>query len=457
MPNPQTAGTPFVARLVACGTAALCLGLPSALAAAQDAIQDTPAAETDQAVPVESGVDALRVYLDCDFRCDSEYLRQEITFVNYVRDRRDAQVHVLVTREGTAGGGQAFTFAFLGLEEFAGQDDELMYYTTQDDTDDDERRGFAQIFQLGLMRYAARTALSDQLEIVYRDAVGERQQLGAHPEDDPWNFWVFRVRFNTRVEGEDLETSKQFGGSVSANRTTDNWKINLGVNIDYDEDNFELSDGRTLIDVSRRNSITSRFIKTLGDHMGVGFGGSANTSTFRNVDLAWRLAPAFQFNFFPYSESTRRELTLTYSVGYNDYDYFEQTIFDKFEETRVDHAARISLDTNQPWGDAGLSYEFSQFLDNGGQWRSVFFGNVEYRLFRGFFLNFFGSASSVRDQIFLARRGVTDSEILLRRRELATDFEYNFRIGFTYSFGSIYNNVVNSRFDGAAGGFIRTF
>jgi hypothetical protein len=63
----------------------------------------------------------------------------------------------------------------------------------------------------------------------------------------------------------------------------------------------------------------------------------------------------------------------------------------------------------------------------------------------------------VRDQIFLARRGVTDSEILLRRRELATDFEYNFRIGFTYSFGSIYNNVVNSRFDGAAGGFIRTF
>jgi hypothetical protein len=87
----------------------------------------------------------------------------------------------------------------------------------------------------------------------------------------------------------------------------------------------------------------------------------------------------------------------------------------------------------------------------------VLFGNVEYRLFRGFFLNIFGTFSRVRDQIYLARGGVTDEEILLRRRDLATDSEYNFRIGFTYAFGSIYNNVVNSRFDGAAGGFIRTF
>jgi len=51
--------------------------------------------------------DALRVFLDCDRGCDFDYLRQEITFVNYVRDRRDAQVHVLITRERTAAGGQA--------------------------------------------------------------------------------------------------------------------------------------------------------------------------------------------------------------------------------------------------------------------------------------------------------------------------------------------------------------
>ncbi len=56
----------------------------------------------------QTGAEGLRVFLDCG-PCDDDYLRQEITFVNYVRDRPDAQVHVLVTREGTGGGGRAWT------------------------------------------------------------------------------------------------------------------------------------------------------------------------------------------------------------------------------------------------------------------------------------------------------------------------------------------------------------
>ena len=306
------------------------------------------------------------------------------------------------------------------------------------------------------MRYVARTPLADRIEVSYQGVSGE-QQVSAQPEDDPWNFWVFRVRANTEVEVEDLETSKEFGGSLTANRTTDAWKINLGVYADYDEDSFEFSDGRKLKDVSRNNAFTTRFIKTVGEHMGVGFGGSAVTTTFLNQDLTWRVAPAFQYNFFPYSESTRRELTVTYAIGFSDFNYNEITIFDKLGETRVDQSARLSLDTNQPWGDAGVSYEFSQFLDELSQSHQVVYGNVEYRLFRGFFLNISGALSRVRDQIYLKRGGVTDEQILLRRRELATDSEYRFRVGFTYAFGSIYNNVVNSRFDGASGGFIRAF
>ncbi|MYD86469.1 MAG: hypothetical protein F4Y14_10020, partial [Acidobacteria bacterium] len=58
-----------------------------------------------------NGADLLRVFLDCG-PCDDEYLRREIAFVNYVRDRRDAQVHVLVTRENTGGGGDAWTLDF---------------------------------------------------------------------------------------------------------------------------------------------------------------------------------------------------------------------------------------------------------------------------------------------------------------------------------------------------------
>ena len=42
--------------------------------------------------------DFLRMFLDCPtFFCDMDFFRRQIGFVDYVRDRRDADVHVLVT------------------------------------------------------------------------------------------------------------------------------------------------------------------------------------------------------------------------------------------------------------------------------------------------------------------------------------------------------------------------
>ena len=409
-----------------------------------------------QAEQPANGADALRIFLDCDF-CDFDFLRREITYVNYVRNREDAQVHVLVTIEGTGGGGRAYTIDFVGLDEFSGTDDQLSYFSTQDDTDDQIRQGLAQMLQLGLVQYAAETPLADQLTVTHRRPAGSAPTSAAQPEDDPWNFWVFRTRVSTRLEAEESETSKNFNGSFSGNRITDNWKINLGVNVNYNEDVFELSDGGQFINVRRNNALTGRFIRSVGEHFGVGFGGSAVTSTFRNQDLSLHVAPAIQYNFYPYSESTRRQLTLTYSLGYSSFDYEEPTIFDKSSERRPNHNAILSLDMNEPWGESAVTFEYAQFLDDASKYRAVVFGRLEIRLFRGFSLNIRGDSSLVRDQIFLPRRGVTDEEILVRRRQLATDYEYSIRVGFTYSFGSIYNNIVNSRFAGSSGGFIRSF
>jgi hypothetical protein len=78
-------------------------------------------------VPPTAG---LRVFLDCeddsdgdcDDACDFDYLRQQATFVDYVRDPRDAQVHVLVTTQPTAGEGCEYRLEFIGRERFAGTD-----------------------------------------------------------------------------------------------------------------------------------------------------------------------------------------------------------------------------------------------------------------------------------------------------------------------------------------------
>ena len=80
-------------------------------------------AATQQQQPADR-TDALRVFLDCN-RCDENYLRTEITFINYVRDRTTAELHVLVTTQGTSGGGTEFTLKFIGLGRFQGVDHQL--------------------------------------------------------------------------------------------------------------------------------------------------------------------------------------------------------------------------------------------------------------------------------------------------------------------------------------------
>ncbi|MEK9136323.1 MAG: hypothetical protein AAB393_04315, partial [Bacteroidota bacterium] len=76
---------------------------------------------------------AIRVYLDCS-GCDREHVKSEITFVNYVRDRHDAQVHILITTQRTGSGGREYTHTFIGQQEFTGKDDTLKFVSKESDT-----------------------------------------------------------------------------------------------------------------------------------------------------------------------------------------------------------------------------------------------------------------------------------------------------------------------------------
>ena len=61
----------------------------------------------------------------------------------------------------------------------------------------------------------------------------------------------------------------------------------------------------------------------------------------------------------------------------------------------------------------------------------------------------------VRDQVYLPSAGSSDQDILLGRRALDTNATTAYGVRLSYSFGSIYNNVVNNRLDDS--GFTRIF
>ncbi len=235
--------------------------------------------------------------------------------------------------------------------------------------------------------------------------------------------------------------------SISANRITDDWKIRSWTNVRYSKQTFAINDEK-ISSIDRNYYFSSTIVKSLTNHWSAGFSGTASSSTFSNTGLEVVVAPAFEYNLFPYSESTRRELRFLYRINYNAFRYVEETIFQKRSEKLFSEELSVTLKTTQLWGSATFNLKGSHFLHDFRKNRLVLFGGLQFRMFKGFSLNLYGNISRIRDQLSLRKGEASAEEVLLRRRELATSYSYYTSIGLRYTFGSIYRNIVNPRFGG---------
>ena len=403
--------------------------------------------------------DVLNLFFDCNARScgDQDFFRRQVPIVNWVRDREAADVHVLITSQGTGGGGLQYSLAFIGLGDLEGQDGTLTTSTSADATDDDRRSAIADRLKVGLVRYLAETTAADQLSVVIAGAgagtPGQEQRAGpgaVAPEDDPWDFWVFRINGGGFVRGQAISRFMDYSGSVQASRTTEEWKLSVSGNVNENVQEFDIPDGnggsRTVKETRSDWGANGLIVKSLGPNWSVGARASAGSSTFLNQDYRWEVRPGLEYNIFPYSESDRRSLTLQYLVGPTHFNYTTETIFDQTSETRGQQSVSAQLSLVEPWGRWSTSVDASQYLHDTSKYNVRISGNFNVRLFRGFSLRVGGNYSWIRDQLFLSADGATDEQILLEQRQLATSYRYFTNFGFEYRFGSIFNNVVNPRF-----------
>jgi hypothetical protein len=421
----------------------------AAAAGAQDTTRAAPQ-------PGPTGRD-LRVFLDCSGDCDDEYLQTETPWIAFVRDRTDADVHVLITTLDTGAGGEEYTINLVGLRAFAGRNDTLRFVSHSTDTFDEERRGLTRTIQLGLGPFVARTPAGPRLRMALDDGSEGRPRVT--PATDPWKSWVFEVDGFGSLSEEQRQSEFEWGGSLEARRITPAWKFGAIADAFFDESRFTIDedDGTSRTLTTLRENYTGGLVvvKSHGAHWGTGFQLSVGASTFENTRFALRAAPAVEYSFFPYDEFTRRQLTLQYSVGASSFRYREVTVFGRLRETRPTHALVLGYDVSQPWGDADLTVETSRYIDNGSQWRLQADGELEVRIVRGLSFEIGAGASLIRDQLALPARGATPEEILLELRDLQTDYRYDARIGLNYSFGSIFSSVVNPRFGTGPGSILR--
>lgn len=412
-------------------------------------------AQTPSPAPAGSAApdDLPRVFLDCQANgCDDDFLRTELTWLNFVRDRTLAAVHVLATSQGTASGGNEVTVAFIGLGANSARVDTIVQVSPQGDTFDERRQLLRRIIAQGMLRFVANTPLASRLSVSYR-APAAGAVSSTRGARDPWNQWVFRVGGGSFFNGEEAYKYYNVNGSVRASRITAASKIEINANANRNQDKYTLPDGEVLTTKRRNANAGLLYAKSLNDHWSAGFQLNASSSISSNLELGTRVGPAIEFDLFPYNQSTRRQMIVRYSVGLKTLRYDSLTVYDKLRETLPDHRLIVASEATQPWGNVYGSVTASQYLSDPKKFRLDGYAGMSWRIIRGLNLNFDMGYTKLRDQINLKRGTATEEEILLRLRQLATGYYYYGSINISYTFGSVFQNVVNPRFSQNTGNF----
>jgi hypothetical protein len=395
------------------------------------------AAQTSSGAALQAGPN---VFFDCD-ECDFAYVRQEIAFVNWVRDREDALLHLLINSTRTASGGREYVLDFIGLRKFSGTDEKLTYVASPDFTDDEERSGLTGIIKIGLLPYLSGSPVLSRLRVSYEAAEDDGASAAYQ---DPWDSWVFEIEGGFWGEKESSQDEISIDGSLRADRVTDAWRIRNRAYGEYERESFH-QDSTTISSSSHRRRYWGAIVKSVAAHWSVGLEAQVSSSTYNNTDLSLELNPAVEYSLFDYDEVQRRRLTVAYRIGYRHVDYAERTVYNKMSESLATESMRIDLSLNQPWGEVRAALTGSHFFHDLELYRLELFSRLSVRLTRGLSLTLRGSAEQIHDQLHLPGGDATLEEILLRQRDLATTYVFSGRVGLSYTFGSIYNNVVNTR------------
>ena len=227
---------------------------------------------------------------------------------------------------------------------------------------------------------------------------------------------------------------------------TDQWIISFGTNASESVEEFDLDEDEPLKARRHERGFDWFVAKSLGPHWSVGFLGGDRGLVVRQPEVQPRDRPGDRVQHLSVPGLRVAALRRDVRRRRHPFAYNEVTLFGKLEETLPVQELSVELEQEQPWGSLQIGSQWSQYLHDRTKYRLEVDGELSFRVARGLELNADASVSRIRDQLSIPRRDATSEEVLLRLRELLSGYEVSFSIGVTYSFGSIFNNVVNPRF-----------
>lgn len=394
------------------------------------------AQETDSSTANNLRQHAINIFLDEV----PDFIKKEIPFVNYVRDKNDAELVIIQTWQETGSGGDEITLFVEGQKRYDGIRDTIRINFYPGETEEQNRERSIRLIKIGLMKYVMDTPLVNYIDIQFTEPIEEEVST------DKWNNWVIQTRIRGFMSGQSTSNTMDVGTSLDVGRVTSEWRLNFGTFYNHSKTTYDY-EGVNISNINRSNRIWSDAVKSLGDHWSVGLSADAFSSIYSNYDLQLSVQPAIEYDIFPYSESTRRIFRIYYYLRYAYHDYTDTTQFFKTEENLFSHSINTAFTTIQNWGNINLYAGWSNYLHDFSLNRLTLDTRIDLKLARGLNLNVGAGYSFIHDQVSLRKGSASVEDVLLQRHELTTSFSYFTHFGFTYTFGSIYNNVVNPRLE----------
>lgn len=381
--------------------------------------------------------DKVKVYLNCP--CDDDFIKQNTLLFDYVRDRTLSDIEVFVFEITNAGGGRNYSFEYKGKNDFQNMNNQISIDIPSNLTFVEAREQLLKTFKLGMVYFLQNTPFNNQLEVTF---LNEKYDL--KESLDQWKNWVFEVSGSFNFENEKSIKEEEYNLGLEVDRVTEMWRIRSDFGISRSVKFFS-GDNQNYNSKRQSTSFSGSVVKSLSNHFSTGIFGSYLNDTFRNYKSFLNFSPALEYNFIPYSEVLTREITLAYKVGYNFYEYFEKTIYGFLDQKMFNQSLTLNLRYREKWGSIYSYLVASQFLDQPDQNRLTLNNYINLRIIRGLSLRISGNFQLIRDQINLPQGEASIEDLLLRQRQISTNFQNRISLGLSYTFGSIFNNIVNTR------------
>ena len=382
--------------------------------------------------------DKIKTFLKCS--CDARYIQQKTLFIDYVRDQNLSDLDVFVFEIGNGSGGIEYTFNFYGKKEFNNREESVAVFLDPILTSNERREKLLNTYMLGLAFMLQNTTYEENFEVSYNMP----ENVLSTKTFDKWKNWVFEISGSFDYEDEKSINEKEYRLDFEIDRVTDLWRVRSDFGFQNNVKTF-LGDEDNYNSVRDRIYFSGSVVKSISEHFSTGVFGSFQKDTFSNFKSFLNFSPALEYNIFPYREVLNREITFAYKIGYSNYDYIEETIYGYLNEKLFVQSLTLNLRYRKNWGGIYSYLSASQFLNGQKQNRLTFNNFINLRIIQGLALRVTGRFQLIRDQINLPKGEVSIEDLLLRQRQIATDFKNTISLGLSYTFGSIFNNIVNTR------------